>query len=105
MGCGTFLAALNIKYRDVRYVIPFLVQSLLFITPVLYPANISNNLFAQFILKFNPISGALELMRGLFVGYNVNYDTVWISFGVSILFFVIGILYFRKTEIYFADLV
>ncbi len=105
MGVGTFLAALNIKYRDVRYIIPFLVQALLFLTPVLYPVNISNNIFAQFILKLNPISGALELMRGLFVGYSVNYETVWISLGVSILFFITGVLYFRKTEIYFADLV
>ena len=104
IGCGILLAALNIKYRDVRYVIPFLVQSLLFLTPVLYPINISNNHSAQFLLKLNPISGALELMRGMFTGYIINYETVFISFGSSFILFVIGILYFRKTESYFADL-
>ena len=86
MGCGTLLAALNIKYRDVRYIIPFLVQGLLFLTPVLYPINMSGNPIAQFILKLNPISGALELMRGLFVGYTINFETVIISsitFGFS----------------------
>jgi len=104
MGCGTLLAALNIKYRDVRYVIPFLVQGLLFLTPVLYPINITTNSTAQFILKLNPMSGALELMRGLFLGYTINYETVFVSLGTSIILFILGILYFRKTESYFADL-
>ena len=104
MGCGTLLAALNIKYRDVRYIIPFLVQGLLFLTPVLYPINISSNPIAQFILKLNPLSGALELMRGLFVGYSINFETVIISSITSVFLFIIGVLYFRKTESYFADL-
>lgn len=104
IGCGTLLAALNIKYRDVRYIIPFLVQGLLFLTPVLFPVNISTNTYAQFLLKLNPISGALELMRGLFTGYVVNYETVLLSLTTSIIFFIIGIFYFRKTESYFADL-
>jgi lipopolysaccharide transport system permease protein len=105
MGFGTFLAALNIKYRDVRYVIPFLVQGLLFLTPVLFPLNISNNKIAQIILKINPISGALELMRGLFMGYSINYETVLYSCVSAIILFIVGIFYFRKTERYFADLV
>jgi lipopolysaccharide transport system permease protein len=104
MGCGTFLAALNIKYRDVRYIIPFLVQGLLFLTPVLFPINISDNKIAQFILKINPISGALELMRGVFSGYVINYETVLISLITSFVLFIIGVVYFRKTESYFADL-
>jgi lipopolysaccharide transport system permease protein len=104
LGCGALLAALNIKYRDVRYVIPFLLQGLLFLTPVLYPINISSNQTAQFILKLNPLSGALELIRGLFTGYTISYETVFISLATSLFLFVIGIIYFRKTESYFADL-
>jgi lipopolysaccharide transport system permease protein len=104
MGIGTFLAALNIKYRDVRYVLPFLVQGLLFLTPVLYPPNMSSNKIIQFILKLNPLSGALELIRSLFVGYTINLETVFLSLLSSIIFFVFGIIYFRKTESYFADL-
>lgn len=104
MGCGIFLAALNIKYRDVRYALPFFIQGLLFLSPVLYPVNISNNLTAQFILKLNPLAGALELMRGLFTGYCINYEIVWISFFTSMCLFIIGVIYFRKTEGYFADL-
>lgn len=104
VGAGTLLAALNIKYRDVRYVIPFLLQGLLFLTPVLYPINISSNPTAQLILKLNPLSGALELLHGMFSGYIINYETVWISLATSIFLFIIGIVYFRKTESYFADL-
>lgn len=104
MGVGTLLAALNIKYRDVRYIIPFFVQGLLFLTPVLYPANISSSPTVQFILKLNPMSGALELMRSMFLGYSINTNTVLISLASSIFLFMIGIVYFRKTESYFADL-
>jgi lipopolysaccharide transport system permease protein len=104
IGMGTLLAALNIKYRDVRYIIPFLVQGLLFLTPVLYPANISDNSVVQFILKLNPMSGALELMRGLFAGYVINMETVLISLSCSVFLFIVGIFYFKKTESYFADL-
>lgn len=104
MGIGTMLAALNIKYRDVKYVIPFLVQGLLFLTPVLYPENISANPVIKFILKLNPLSGALELMRGIFNGYEISFDNVLISLASSMILFVIGIIYFRKTESYFADL-
>lgn len=104
MGVGTLLAALNIKYRDVRYIIPFLVQGLLFLTPVLYPMNISSNSTAQFILKLNPMSGALELMRGMFVGYEIDMSSVLIGTLSSFVLFVTGIVYFRKTESYFADL-
>lgn len=104
MGIGTLLAALNIKYRDVRYIIPFLVQGLLFLTPVLYPANISPNPIVQFLLKLNPLSGALELIRSLFTGYQINMQTVLLSLTTSIVLFILGIVYFRKTEAYFADL-
>lgn len=104
MGVGTLLAALNIKYRDVRYIIPFFVQGLLFLTPVLYPANISSSPTVQFILKLNPMSGALELMRSMFLGYSINTNTVLISLASSIFLFIIGVVYFRKTESYFADL-
>jgi lipopolysaccharide transport system permease protein len=104
MGVGTLLAALNIKYRDVRYIIPFLVQGLLFLTPVLYPINISTNPTVQLILKLNPMSGALELMRSIFLGYSVNINTVLISLASSLVLFILGIVYFRSTESYFADL-
>jgi lipopolysaccharide transport system permease protein len=104
MGVGTLLAALNIKFRDVRYIIPFLVQGLMFLAPVLYPVKISDNEFVKSVLKLNPMSGALELLRTVFTGYEADMNTVWISLASSIIIFIIGIVYFRKTESYFADL-
>jgi len=104
MGIGMFFAALNVKYRDVRYIIPFLVQALLFLTPVIYPVSITGNKTLQLLLQLNPMAGALELFRSLFLDYQVNWETVGLSSATCLLFFVIGILYFRKTEAYFADL-
>ena len=104
MGTGILLAALNIKYRDVRYIIPFLVQGLLFLTPVLYPIDISTSSNVQFLLKLNPLSGALELMRSVFMGYSLDTSTILSSLITSILIFMTGVFYFRKTESYFADL-
>ncbi|TSJ39882.1 ABC transporter permease [Fluviicola chungangensis] len=103
-GFGMLLAAMNVKYRDVRYIIPFFVQGLMFISPVIYPISITNNSFAQTILKLNPLSGAFELFRGGFTGYEVNFMNVLISFGGSVLLFILGVLYFKKTENFFADL-
>jgi lipopolysaccharide transport system permease protein len=104
IGCGTLLSALNVKYRDVRYIIPFLIQGLVFLTPVMYPVSITNNLILKTILRLNPISGALELFRGLFLSYSVDYTTILLSTITSLVLFIAGIFYFRKTESYFADL-
>ena len=105
LGMGTFLSALNIKYRDVRYVIPFIIQALMFFTPVIYPVNISGNKIMFYLMKFNPMSGALELIRGIFLSYSIDYFTVFISFLISVLIFILGLIYFKKTEQIFADIV
>lgn len=104
IGAGCWLGALNVKFRDVRYVIPFLVQGLLFLSPVMFPTNISKNEYVQILLKLNPLSGALELMRSIFIGYQVDYNTVYLSLISSIVLFIFGIYFFKKTEAYFADL-
>ncbi len=103
-GVGTFLAALNVKFRDFRYVIPFLVQFLLFLTPVIYPSNISNNKFVQLLVTINPMSAPLNLMRASFENTAIELVPLLISCIMSVIFFVIGLFYFRKTEAYFADL-
>ena len=104
MGIGMYFAALNVKYRDVRYIIPFLVQALLFLTPVIYPMTITDNKALQLLLQLNPMAGALELFRGVFSEYVINWQTVGLSSLTCVAFFIIGMLYFRKTEAYFADL-
>lgn len=101
---GLTLAALNVKYRDIRYVIPFLIQALLFLTPVFYPVSITSNHWMQLLLKLNPIAGAIELFRGSFSDYRIDWNTVGLSGASCLVFLIIGVYIFRKTEAYFADL-
>lgn len=103
-GLGTFLAALNVKYRDFRYILPFFIQALLFATPVIFPVKISENPLFKMIMQFNPMSAPIELFRHSFTGDAVNTHGIYISILVSVFLFIIGIYYFRKTESYFADL-
>ncbi|MCW3076490.1 MAG: transporter permease [Bacteroidetes bacterium] len=103
-GLGTFLAALNVKYRDFRYILPFFIQALLFATPVIYPVKISDNSLFGFIMQFNPMSAPIELFRNSFSNYNLNIQDIIISVVVSLFLFIGGIYYFRRTEAYFADL-
>ena len=101
---GTLLAALNIKYRDFRYVIPFFIQALLFATPVIYPIRIANSSILQYILMLNPMTAPIELFRSSFNNHPVDLTAVAISAGVSITILLFGLFYFRKTEAFFADL-
>ncbi|HNQ61430.1 MAG TPA: ABC transporter permease [Bacteroidia bacterium] len=103
-GLGAFLSALNVKYRDFRYVIPFMVQILLFLTPVIYPLTIVPNEFAQQLLALNPMSGAIALLRGSFTGVFPDVMILVQSLGISVLLFFSGVFYFHRTEYYFADL-
>jgi lipopolysaccharide transport system permease protein len=101
LGPGMLLAALNVKYRDFRYVIPFLVQALLFLSPVIYPAASEK---AKLLFAFNPVSGAIDVFRSGLTGAPVELNYLLISLGSSLFFFLAGIIYFRRTEYYFADL-
>jgi len=103
-GLGTFLAALNIKYRDFRYILPFFIQALLFATPVIYPIKISDSKWFQLLLQLNPMNAPIELFRYSISSSPLNYQSIALSIGVSLLLFIAGIIYFRKTESYFADL-
>ena len=103
-GPGCLLAALNVKYRDFRYVIPFLVQSILFVTPVIYPISILKNQWLQYLIAVNPMYAAITLFRVPFT--SIAPDSVLLSISItSALFFIlIWVAYFRRMEMYFADL-
>lgn len=103
-GVGSLLAALNVKYRDFRYIIPFTIQVLLFISPVIYPVSIIKNNLLVKILNLNPIAGAIEILRSSITGTEINIMILTKSFFISLALFFIGISYFRKTEYYFADI-
>lgn len=103
-GLGTFLSAANIKYRDVRYILPFFIQALFFATPVIYPISITGENWFSHLLMFNPMYAPIELFRCSFGEQTMNIHTIYYSLAVGLILFFGGIYYFRKTEVYFADI-
>lgn len=105
LGLGWFFAAINVKYRDVRYALPFFIQLLIFITPVIYPVSIVSGKY-QWILSLNPMTGVIETFKASFLGtMPINWMSLSISAIVSIIFFIFGLIYFLKTEKTFADII
>ncbi len=103
-GLGLLLAAINVKYRDVRYALPFFIQILIFVTPVIYPTKILGA--QQWLLYLNPMTGVIETMRAGLLGVGeINWQLFTLSIISSLVLFIVGIIYFNKTERYFADLI
>ena len=103
LGPGCLLAALNVKYRDFRYVIPFLVQILFFLTPVIYPVSMLKHPFLQYIIVMSPMYAAVELFRYPLTGAGFNVAFMVVSLSVGILLLITGLIYFKRTEDFFAD--
>jgi lipopolysaccharide transport system permease protein len=100
-----FLAALNVRYRDVKYALPFIIQVWLFVTPIIYPASFLPAKIKRF-LALNPMAGLLEGFRSsLFTTRRMDWSLVGASVAMTIVLLVIGAIYFRKTERTFADIV
>lgn len=104
LGLGSWLAALNVKYRDFRYVIPFLVQVLFFLTPVIYPVSLLKYPGLQYMLAASPMYAAIELFRLPLTQVNINSTFILISIFTNVALLLIGVVYFRRTEDFFADL-
>jgi len=103
-GLGLFLASINLKYRDVRYALPFFIQILMYVTPVIYPSSLVGEKY-QWILALNPMTGIIEAARSVFFSVNpLNYHLLFVSIGISIALFLFGVFKFKKTERFFADL-
>jgi len=104
-GLGLWLSALNVKYRDVRYVIPFFIQLLLFTTPVIYPVTILPERF-RWILSLNPIFGIIDAHRACILGYKpIDWFSFNISTAMTLFIFITGLYFFRRTERFFADVI
>lgn len=102
-GLGSFFAAINVRYRDIRYALPFFIQAGLFITPVIYPTTLIAEKY-RWILALNPMTGIVEAARaGILRNGPVDFKLLLISAIISILLFLLGIFYFRRTERIFAD--
>jgi len=105
LGIGMFFAALNVKYRDVKQIVPFLLSVGLFVTPVIYPvSSIPQKL--QWLLYLNPMTAIINMMRSSFLGTSpINWSLTALSMVVCLSAFIIGFAYFKSTEKEFADII
>ena len=104
LGAGLWLSALNVQFRDVRYVIPFLTQFWLFATPIAYPSSLLAEPWRS-IYGCNPMVGVVEGFRWVLLGSGYPGASLWFSGGVSAALVISGLYYFRKMEKTFADIV
>ena len=106
LGIGLWLAALNVQFRDVRYIIPFLVQSLMFISPVVYPASLIENEWLLAVYSLNPLVAVLNGFRWALLDTDaLSVVSVVLGTVTSLPLFVSGLWYFKQIERSFADIV
>lgn len=101
-GVGLYMTALNVKYRDFRYIIPFVIQFGLYITPVGFSSSMVPEKW-KLLFSLNPMVGVIDGFRWCILGDPLNWQSFFVSLGVSMLFLWMGVWYFRKTEKSFAD--
>jgi lipopolysaccharide transport system permease protein len=105
LGVGLWLSALNVIYRDINYILPFLTQFWLFITPVAYSATMFSERW-QFLISLNPMTGVVEGFRWALLGSEPGPGPLMaISVGISLILLVTGLYYFRRMERTFADMI
>lgn len=104
MGIGFWLSAINVKYRDVGYILPFFIQLMLFVTPVIYPSSIAPNF--KFLLSLNPMTGIIDAHRAMILGgLPIDWGALGLSAILVIIILFTGSAYFKSVEKYFADII
>jgi lipopolysaccharide transport system permease protein len=104
-GAGSLFAALTVRYRDFLHLVPFLTQTLMFLTPVIYPADFIPGRW-RWLLALNPVADLVEAFRDVVVGQAGGLPTeVFRSAGLTVVLFVLGVYCFRRMERQFADLI
>ena len=104
LGVGTWLAAINVRYRDVKYVVPFLTQTWMFASPVIYASTLIPKQW-QWLYALNPMTGVIEGFRWALIGGSRPDELIFVSAIASVLVFATSLVYFRHTEQTFADVI
>lgn len=105
LGVGLLFSALNVRYRDVGYIIPFIVQVWMFATPVIYPVTFLPDRY-RMLMYLNPMAGPIETFRSSVLGHvPVNFGGLAVSLTVMLLLLAAGLTYFKKVERTFADVI
>lgn len=105
-GTGLYVTALNVKYRDVRYIIPFVVQLGIYISPVGYSSSVIAQKYGEqtrLWFSFNPLVGIVDGFRWCITGEPMYWTGFFLSLAMIFIFILLGVWYFRKTEKSFAD--
>lgn len=104
IGVGALLSALTVSYRDFRYVIPFLVQLWMYASPVVYPVSLIPEKYRLWA-ALNPMAGLLDGFRRALLGQSIRWDLAAVSTAVTIVTLLLGLLYFRRVERRFVDVI
>ncbi|HTG93735.1 MAG TPA: ABC transporter permease [Pyrinomonadaceae bacterium] len=101
---GMWLSALNVKYRDIRFALPFLIQLWMFVSPIIYPASILPAKW-RWLLELNPLTGIIEGFKSALFGVPFNWTSLAISAVLTLLSLVYAAFSFSRVERRFADIV
>jgi len=102
LGVGLWMSALNVKYRDIRYALPFLIQLWMFASPIIYPASIVPARW-RWVLALNPLTGILEGFRASLFAHPINWASLGLSTPLSLAILTYAAYDFRRVERTFAD--
>jgi lipopolysaccharide transport system permease protein len=103
-GFGLIISSATLKYRDFRYVVPFFIQAFFFVSPVVVPISLYGSGRLGFLLSLNPLAGAINLGRAALTNNVVQLDLVLYSAFVTLVLLVAGLLFFRRVDSQYADL-
>jgi lipopolysaccharide transport system permease protein len=104
LGMGLWMSALNVKYRDIRFALPFMIQLWLFVSPVIYPASFLPRKL-RWALSLNPLTGIIEGYRSSLFGRPFNWPALLTSSAITVALLIYAVFVFRRMERSFADVV
>ena len=103
-GIAFWLSAVCVRYRDVQFALPFLIQLMLFATPVIYPPSFAGRF--EWLLRLNPMTGIISAHRASLLGHApINFGALGISVAITAVILITGIIYFKNNERTFADVI
>jgi len=104
LAVGMLMSALNVRYRDVRYALPFLIQLWLFASPVIYPSSIIPQRW-KWLFGLNPMTGIIEGFRAALLGRAFDWTQLGIALAITAAVLIVSIYVFRRVEATFADVI
>jgi lipopolysaccharide transport system permease protein len=105
LSVGLWLSALNVQYRDVGHLVPFLITTWMYASPVAYSANLITGSITRFVYGLNPMAGVIQGFRWAIMGGDPPGELFIVSIVIVMILFISGLFYFRRMERTFADMI